>query len=60
MDSFDPVIPSTVSTGWEPLVTLAVFAAIGSFFLGALVTAIRKGVKDEGWFNLKNNKKEDQ
>tara|TARA_Y100001968_G_scaffold283414_1_gene282039 strand:- start:541 stop:720 length:180 start_codon:yes stop_codon:yes gene_type:complete len=59
MDSFDPAIQSTASSGWEPLVTLAIFAAIGSFFLGALVTAIRKGVKEEGWFNLKRNKKED-
>ncbi|WP_320663891.1 hypothetical protein [Prochlorococcus sp. MIT 1223] len=59
MDSFDPAIQSTASSGWEPFVTLVIFAAIGSFFLGALFTAITKGMKEEGWFNLNNNKNDD-
>ena len=59
MDSFDPAIQLTTSSGLKPLVTFAIFAALGSFFLGALLTAVREGVKEQGWFNLKKNNKGD-
>ena len=59
MDPFDPALQSTAVTGVKPLLTLAIFAGIGSFSLGALVTAIRRGMKEEGWFKI-NQEKEDQ
>ena len=59
MDPLDPAFQSTAVSGVRPLLTLAVFAGVGSFFLGALVTAIRKGMKEEGWFKF-NQEKEDQ
>ncbi len=59
MDPLDPVIQSTAVSGIRPLLTLAIFAGLGSFFLGALVTAIRRGMKENGWFNF-NQEKEKQ
>ena len=59
MDPLDPAIQSTAVSGVRPLLTLAIFAGLGSFFLGALVTAIRRGMKEEGWFNF-NKEKEEQ
>ena len=59
MDPLDPALQSTAVSGVKPLLTLAVFAGVGSFFLGALVTSIRKGIKEEGWFKL-NQEKEEQ
>ena len=47
MDPLDPALQSTVATGVKPLLTLAIFTGIGSFSLGALVTAIRRGMKEE-------------
>ena len=38
------------------VMSLAIFTCMGSFFLGALITAINKGIKDEGWFDF--NKRE--
>ena len=59
MDPFDPALQSTVLSGVKPLLTLAIFAGLGSFFLGALVTAIRRGMKENGWFTF-NQEKEEQ
>ena len=59
MDPLDPALQSTALSGVEPLLTLAIFAGVGSFFLGALVTAIRKGMNEEGWLRL-NQEKEEQ
>ena len=59
MDPFDPALQSTAVSGVRPLLTLAIFAGLGSFFLGALVTAIRRGMKEEGWFKF-NQEKEEQ
>ena len=59
MDPLDPALQSTAVSGIKPLYTLAVFAGVGSFFFGALVTAIRRGMKEEGWFNF-NKEKEEQ
>jgi|TARA_Y100000991_G_scaffold213467_1_gene199251 hypothetical protein len=59
MDPFDPALQSTAVSGVRPLLTLAIFAGLGSFFLGALVTAIRRGVKENGWFKF-NQEKEKQ
>lgn len=50
MDPFDPAIQTTSVAGWQPLLTLGIFAMVGSFFLGALFTAVRRGIKEEGWF----------
>ena len=59
MDPLDPALQSTAVSGVRPLLTLAIFAGLGSFFLGALVTAIRRGMKENGWFKF-NQKKEKQ
>ena len=56
MDPLDPVIQSTAVSGIRPLLTLAIFAGLGSFFLGALVTAIRRGMKENGWFKFNQEK----
>ena len=52
MDPFDPALQSTAVSGVKPLLTLAIFAGLGSFFLGALITSIRRGIKEEGWFKF--------
>ena len=59
MDPLDPALQSTAVSGVKPLLTLVIFAGVGSFFLGALVTAIRRGMKENGWFKL-NQEKEKQ
>ena len=59
MDPFDPALQSTTVSGVRPLLTLAIFAGLGSFFLGALVTAIRRGMKENGWFKF-NQEEEKQ
>ena len=56
MDPFDPAFQSTAVSGVRPLMTLAIFAGLGSFFLGALVTAIRRGMKENGWFKFNQDK----
>tara|TARA_B100000700_G_C14767395_1_gene725055 strand:- start:387 stop:563 length:177 start_codon:yes stop_codon:yes gene_type:complete len=58
MDPFDPAIQSSAVYGMRPLISLAIFTCIGAFFFGALITAVRKGIKEEGWFGLKKDKKE--
>ena len=59
MDPLDPALQTTAVSGVKPLLTLAIFAGLGSFFLGALVTAIRRGMKENGWFKF-NQEKEKQ
>ena len=59
MDPFDPALQSTAVSGVRPLLTLAIFAGLGSFFFGALVTAIRRGMRENGWFKF-NQEKEKQ
>ena len=59
MDPLDPALQSTAVSGVKPLLTLVIFAGVGSFFLGALVTAIRRGMNEEGWFKF-NQEKEKQ
>ncbi len=56
MDPLDPGLQSTAVSGVRPLLTLAIFAGLGSFFLGALVTAIRRGMKENGWFKFNQDK----
>ena len=57
MDPLDPAFQSSAVSGVRPLLTLAIFAGLGSFFLGALVTAIRRGMKENGWFKFNQEKK---
>tara|TARA_Y100001970_G_scaffold294164_1_gene447816 strand:- start:4112 stop:4267 length:156 start_codon:yes stop_codon:yes gene_type:complete len=46
----DQTIQNTILFGSKPLFTLAVFVCFGSFFAGALITAIKRGIEEEGWF----------
>ena len=57
MDPLDPALQSTAVSGVKPLLTLVIFGVLGSFFLGALVTAIRRGMKENGWFKFNQEKK---
>ena len=57
MESLDPAIQSAAVHGVKPLLSLIVFAGFGAFFFGALLTAVTKGIKEEGWFDLKKDKK---
>ena len=59
MNPLDPTLQSTAVSGVKPLMTLAIFAGVGSFFLGALFTAIRRGMKEEGWFKFDLEEKEE-
>ena len=60
MDSFDPALQTAGSSLVKPFFTLTIFAGLGSFFLGALITAIKRGIKEEGWFKfLDNNEKKE-
>ena len=58
MDPLDPALQSTAVSGVKPLLTLVIFAGVGSFFLGALFTAIRRGINEEGWFGFNQDKEE--
>ncbi len=58
MDPLDPALQLTAASGVKPLITLMIFAGMGSFFLGALITAIRRGMKEEGWFSFNQDKEE--
>ena len=58
MDPLDPALPITAGSGVKPLLTLAIIAGVGSFFLGALFTAVRRGMNEEGWFKFNQDKKE--
>ena len=58
MDPLDPALQSTALSGVNPLLTLAIFAGVGSFFLGALVTSIRRGMKEDGWFKFNKEEKD--
>ena len=60
MDPLDPAIQSTAVSGVKPLLTLAIFAGVGSFFFGALITSIRRGMKEEGWFKLNQDKEQEE
>ena len=57
--SLDPALRNSAIADVKTLLTLAIFAGMGSFPLGALVTGIRKGMKEEGWFKF-NQEKEEQ
>ncbi len=59
MEPLDPALQGIAEKEVKPLLTLAIFAGVESFFLGALVIAIKKGMKEEGWFKF-NPKKERQ
>ena len=58
MDPFDPAIQITEASGWRPLLTLGIFACVGSFFFGALFTAVRRGMTEEDWFKSKEKEEE--
>ena len=59
METFDPGLQNIAVFGVKPLISLAIFALLGSFFLGALVTAVRRGIKEERWFMFEKKNEED-
>jgi len=58
MDPLDPALPISAVSGVKPLLTLAIIAGVGSFFLGALFTAVRRGMNEQGWFKFNQDKEE--
>ena len=68
MDPLDP-LTEIVKSGQvlSPLIFLErlIWLFIGFFFIGAMTTGLKNGVKDQGWFNSKTifngiNKKSDK
>ena len=61
MESFDSIpLQDYVKSGFLQLFTLIIFAFLGSFFLCALITTVKEGIKEEGWFKFKIEKEEDK
>ena len=60
METFDTGLQNTAVFGVKPLISLAIFALLGSFFLGALVTAVRRGIKEERWFMFEKEKEKEK
>ena len=58
MELVDPAFQNTVVIGVKPTIPLAILAFLGSFFFGALLTALRRGINEEGWFKFKKGKDE--
>ena len=58
MDVFDPAFQGSAVSGVKALISLAIFTLLGSFFFGALFTAVSRGIKDDGWFDLKKEEEE--
>ena len=58
MEALDLIIQNNASSGVKPLITLAIFSILGSFFIAALITSVRGGIKEEGWckFNFEKNR----
>ncbi len=58
MEALDLIIQNNASSGVKPLITLAIFSILGSFFIAALITSVmgelrrRVGVS----LNLKKNR----
>ena len=57
MESFDSIFQDYVKSGFLQLFTLIIFVFLGSFFLGALITSVKRGIKEEGWFKFKKKKR---
>ena len=57
MEALDLIIQNNASSGVKPLITLAVYSILGSFFIAALITSVRGGIKEEGWCKFKFEKK---
>ena len=56
MDALDPL--SQVAGGNAPSPVLLLMGGIGAFFASALITALMRGRKEQGWFQGKE--KDDQ
>lgn len=54
MDPLDPASQLINFHSIKPLITLVIFATFGSFFLGALITSIKRGIKENGWFKFRD------
>ena len=58
MEALDLIIQNNASSGVKPLITLAIYSILGSFFIAALITSVkgelrrRVGVS----LNLKKNR----
>ena len=57
MEALDLIIQNNASSGVKPLITLAIFSILGSFFIAALITSVRGGFQEEGLCKFKFEKK---
>ena len=48
MEALDLVIQNNASSVVKPFITLAIFSILGSFFIAALITSVRGGIKGKG------------
>ena len=56
MEALDFIIQNNASSGVNPLITLAILSILGSFFIAALITSVRGGIKEKGWCKFKLEK----
>ena len=58
MEALDLIIQNNASSGVKPLITLAIFSILGSFFIAALITSVMGELRR--WvgvsLNLKKNR----
>ena len=51
MDALDPLSQVAIASSPSPL--LLIMGGIGAFFVGALITSLMRGRKEQGWFKQK-------
>ena len=58
MEALDLIIQNNASSGVKPLITLAIFSILGSFFIAALITSVMGGIKEKVGvsLNLRKNR----
>ena len=60
MESFDSIFQDYVKSGFCSYLLWSFLPFIGSFFLVSLITSVKRGMKEEGWFKFKKEKEEDK
>lgn len=58
MNDFDSAFQNASNSDGSSLIAIGLFVCVGAFFFGALFTAVRRGIKEEGWFSFKKNEEE--
>ena len=56
MEALDLIIQNNASSGVKPLITLAIFSILGSFFIAALITSVMGELRRRVGVSLNLNK----